>query len=182
MDQFVENKIEEFPAESYSFRNNTENWIGFIGFKDLYPYLLISMRIDNPADFRQINDCKIIRIPGPSGLPGFQLSFTDQNGLSRVLELATNPEHEEFRNYTFLISGLLQNKVKFEEIYFILKQCNFQNGGLLSWKRGILRIIEKFLPKEFKDKENQICPSCGIGILKICDGCEVCITCGYSRS
>jgi len=184
-DEVVKNlkRPKELRAEVIRFKNNTEDWIAFIGMKDGKPYEIFTGKTEEdrfPIP-KWVERGNIIKIRHDDGTKSYDFQYYDKDGyevLMRGLSRSFNPE---FWNYAKMISALLRHDIPLENVINIISGLNFREDSINSWKNGVIRALKKGFQDGTKAK-GAICPKCGeVNTMEFKEGCLTCSKCGYSK-
>lgn len=173
----------ELKTEIIRFKNNTEDWIAFIGMKDGVPYEIFTGKTEEdrfPIP-KWVEKGNIIKVRNEDGTKSYDFQYFDKDGyevLMRGLSRCFNPE---FWNYAKMISALLRHDIPLENVINIISGLNFKEESINSWKNGVIRALKKFIHDGTKQK-GAICPTCGEeNTMEFKEGCLSCSKCGYSK-
>lgn len=173
----------ELTAEIIRFKNNTEDWIAFIGIKDNKPYEIFTGKTEEdrfPIP-KWVERGNIIKVKLEDGTKSYDFQYFDKDGyevLMRGLSRCFNPE---FWNYAKMISALLRHDIPLENVINIISGLNFREDSINSWKNGVIRALKKCFQDGTKQK-GAICPKCNeANTMEFKEGCLTCSKCGYSK-
>ena len=173
----------ELKAEIIRFKNNTEDWIAFIGIKDGRPYEVFTGKTEEDRfPLPKWLECgNIIKVKQENGTKSYDFQYFDKDGyevLMRGLSRCFNPE---FWNYAKMISALLRHDIPLENVINIISGLNFREDSINSWKNGVIRALKKYVQDGTKQK-GAVCPKCEEeGSMEFKEGCLTCSKCGYSK-
>ena len=171
--------MEKISAEVFRFRDGEEPCLAFIGLENNIPIMLCTCMYALPNNVI-IKDCYLIKYKDNKNNLIIDVEFVNNKDEIVIIKNITNSIKKEYRNYSLLISGLLQNNVPVEQIYDLLIQCGFKEYGIKTWYAGVLRVLIRYLPATFLEAESLRCINC-YGVLEFKLGCYMCPICGYCR-
>jgi len=170
-------------AEIIRFKNNEEQWIAFVGFKDGRPYEIFT-GIEDEEIFpipKTIMKGKIIKNKEEDGTTRYDFQYTDKFGYKNTLGGLSHIFNPEFWNYAKLISGVLRHGMPIPDVVNLVSSLRLDSATINTWKAGVERTLKRYIPDGTKAKTKHRCPECGSSNLVYQEGCLICKNCGCSR-
>lgn len=170
-------------AEIIRFKNNEEQWIAFVGFKDCKPYEIFT-GIEDEEIFpipKTISKGKIIKNKEEDGTTRYDFQYTDKFGYKNTLGGLSHIFNPEFWNYAKLISGVLRHGMPIPDVVNLVSSLRLDSATINTWKAGVERTLKRYIPDGTKPKTKHRCPECGSSNLVYQEGCLMCKNCGCSR-
>jgi len=177
----VRKRPKKVDAKIFRFKDAESSWIAFVGILDGRPYEIFAGLADDDG-FPVPKYVRKGQIVGTKEEDGTVYSFqytTKRGTLVEIHGLQTqfNPE---FWNYAKLISSLLQNNIKLENLVKTLYKISLTEE-LNTWTKGVARVIKSFI-KDGTKYHVHICPDCGAkDSLVYQSGCATCSVCASSK-
>lgn len=171
------------PAEIVRFKNNSEDWIAFVGLRDNRPYEIFTGKTENDRFVipKWVENGNIIKRRHEDGTKTYDFQYYDKDGYEVLMAGLSRTFNPEFWNYAKMISALLRHEIPMESIINIISGLNFREESINSWKNGVIRALKKFIKDGTKAK-GAICPKCGQeNTMEFKEGCLCCSNCGYSK-
>lgn len=170
------------PASIVRFKNNSEDWIAFVGLRDNRPYEIFTGKTESdrfviPA---WVESGNIIKNRHEDGTKTYDFQYYDKDGYPVTLSGLSRTFNPEFWNYAKMISALLRHEIPMESIINIISGLNFREQTINSWKNGVIRALKGFIQDGTKVK-GSVCPKCGAENMEYKEGCLCCSNCGYSK-
>lgn len=170
---------ESVEAKLIRFKNDSENWIAFVGLIDGRPYEIFT-GINNIEDFpipTSITEGEIIKVKDSLG-KRYDFQYTDKYGYTNRLGGLSRIFNQEYWNYAKLISALLRGGIELDKVVKIIDGMHFESDTLNTWKNGVKRAIKTFIVDGVTSHE--VCPDCGEHLIYE-GGCTICKNCGFSK-
>ncbi len=170
-------------AEIIRFKNNEEQWIAFVGFKDCKPYEIFT-GIEDEEIFpipKSITRGKIIKNKEDDGTTRYDFQYTDKFGYKNTLGGLSHIFNPEFWNYAKLISGVLRHGMPIPDVVNLVSSLRLDSATINTWKAGVERTLKRYIPDGTKAKTKLKCPECGSSNLVYQEGCLICKNCGCSK-
>jgi ribonucleoside-diphosphate reductase alpha chain len=170
-------------AEIIRFKNNEEQWIAFVGFKDGRPYEIFT-GIEDEEIFpipKSITKGKIIKNKEEDGTTRYDFQYTDKFGYKNTLGGLSHIFNPEFWNYAKLISGVLRHGMPIPDVVNLVSSLRLDSATINTWKAGVERTLKRYIPDGTKAKTKHRCPECGSSNLIYQEGCLICKNCGCSK-
>jgi ribonucleoside-diphosphate reductase alpha chain len=170
-------------AEIIRFKNNEEQWIAFVGFKDGKPYEIFT-GIEDEEIFpipKSIARGKIIKNKEEDGTTRYDFQYTDKFGYKNTLGGLSHIFNPEFWNYAKLISGVLRHGMPIPDVVNLVSSLRLDSATINTWKAGVERTLKRYIPDGTKAKTKLKCPECGSSNLVYQEGCLICKNCGCSK-
>ena len=173
----------ELKAEIIRFKNNTEDWIAFIGIRDEKPYEIFTGKTEEdrfPIP-RWLEGGNILKIRNEDGTKSYDFQYYDKDGYEVIMRGLSRCFNPEFWNYAKMISALLRHDIPLENVINIISGLNFREDSINSWKNGVIRALKKCFQDGTKQK-GAICPKCNEeNTMEFKEGCLTCSKCGFSK-
>ena len=170
-------------ADILRFKNNSEDWIAFIGLRDNRPYEIFTGKTE-PDRFvipKWVEKGQIVKNRHADGTKTYDFQYLDKDGYPVILTGLSRTFNPEFWNYAKMISALLRHEIPIESVINIISGLNFREESINSWKNGVIRALKKFIRDGTKVK-GSVCPKCGQeNTMEYKEGCLCCSNCGYSK-
>lgn len=173
----------ELQADVIHFKNNSEDWVAYIGLYNGKPYEIFTGKTgdENFLLPKWVEHGIIIKNRHEDGTKSYDFKYYDKAGYEVRLCGLDRCFDQEFWNYAKMTSALLRNGIPVQQIVNIISSLNFRQDSINSWRNGVSRALKKFIQDGTKQK-NQECPNCHeTGTMEFKEGCLVCTKCGYSK-
>ena len=181
-----ENKVQKRPkelvAEIVRFKNNSEDWVAFVGTKDGQPYEIFTGKTEDdrlPIP-KSVERGVIVKFKDENGNKQYDFHYNDKDGYEIIIRGLNRCFNPEFWNYAKMISALLRHGIPIENVINIISGLNFREESINSWRNGVIRALKKFVADGTKQKGVK-CPKCGQETVVYQEKCMLCTTCGYSK-
>ncbi|MCX6249344.1 MAG: adenosylcobalamin-dependent ribonucleoside-diphosphate reductase [Bacteroidetes bacterium] len=172
---------EKLESEIVRFKNNHEKWIAVVGLLNGRPYEIFTGKADDFWAPSWVQKGWIIKTRPDSINSRYDFQFEDRQGYKITIEGLSRSFNIEYWNYAKLISGILRHGMPLPFVVNIISKLHFEVDSINTWKNGVERALEKFIPNGTKAAE-RACPKCNeTQGLVYQEGCLVCRSCGYSR-
>lgn len=173
----------ELKAEIIRFKNNTEDWIAFIGMRDGKPYEIFTGKTEDdrfPVP-KWLERGNIIKVRNEDGTKSYDFQYFDKDGYEVIMRGLSRSFNPEFWNYAKMISALLRHDIPLENVINIISGLNFREDSINSWRNGVIRALKKCVQDGTKQK-GAVCPKCNEeNTMEFKEGCLTCSKCGYSK-
>ena len=173
----------ELQADVIHFKNNSEDWVAYIGLYNGKPYEIFTGKTGDESFLlpKWVEHGIIIKNRHEDGTKSYDFKYFDKAGYEVRLCGLDRCFNQEFWNYAKMTSALLRNGIPVQQIVNIISSLNFRQDSINSWRNGVSRALKKFIQDGTKQK-NQECPNCHeTGTMEFKEGCLVCTKCGYSK-
>lgn len=173
----------ELQADVIHFKNNSEDWVAYIGLHDNKPYEIFTGKTGDESFLlpKWVDHGIIIKNRHEDGTKSYDFKYFDKAGYEVRLCGLDRCFDQEFWNYAKFTSGLLRNGIPVNNIISIISSLNFRQESINSWRNGVCRALKKFIQDGTKQKDQE-CPNCHEnGSMEFKEGCLVCTKCGYSK-
>ena len=173
----------ELQADVIHFKNNSEDWVAYIGLYNGKPYEIFTGKTGDERFLlpKWVEHGIIIKNRHEDGTKSYDFKYYDKAGYEVRLCGLDRCFDQEFWNYAKMTSALLRNGIPVQQIVNIISSLNFRQDSINSWRNGVSRALKKFIQDGTKQK-NQECPNCHeTGTMEFKEGCLVCTKCGYSK-
>ena len=171
---------EELEAEVMHFKNDSQQWVAFVGVKSGKPFEIFT----GPADMelfpipKSVKAGKIIKVKEEGKDTRYDFRYIDSYGYQNTLGGLSRCFNKEYWNYARLVSGMLRQQVSIHSVVEIVEGMHTESETLHSWKNGVIRALKSFIPDG--EKSTQKCPECGETLVYM-NGCIQCNSCGWSK-
>lgn len=165
------------------FNNNNEKWIAFIGLLNGRPYEIFTGIADEdvlPIP-TSVTKGKIIKHRSEKGKSRYDFQYTDKHGYKNTIEGLSRFFNEEFWNYAKLISGVLRHGMPIQYVVSLVSSLLLNSETINTWKNGVERALNKYIPDGTKAQSGQKCENCGSENLIYQEGCLICSSCGTAK-
>jgi ribonucleoside-diphosphate reductase alpha chain len=169
-------------ADIIRFKNESEDWIAFIGIKDGRPYEIFTGITDEdtlPIP-KSITKGKIIKVKEEDGTTRYDFQYTDKYGYTNTLGGLSRLFNKEYWNYAKLISGVLRYGMPIPGVVNLVTSLNVDSDTISTWKNGVVRALKKYIPNGTTVTKGK-CAECGSTSLVYQEGCLTCTSCGNSK-
>ncbi len=163
------------------FKNNSENWIAFVGLYNGKPYeIFTGISEDDVLPIpKAVRKGKIIKIKDENG-SRYDFQYVDKFGYTNTVGGLSHMFNKEFWNYAKLISGVLRNGMPIPDVVNLVSSLRLDNETINTWNAGVERALRQYIPNGTKAKKGQRC-ECGSDSLIYQEGCLICTNCGNSK-
>jgi len=171
-------------AEVIQFKNNTEDWIAFVGMRDGEPYEIFTGKTeeDRLPIPKWVKKGHIIKNRNEDGTKTYDFLYLDKDGYEIILRGLSRCFNPEFWNYAKMISAFLRHDISLDRVVNIISSLNFREDSINSWKSGVTRALKKCVQDGTKQKIGTICPKCkAVDTMEQKEGCPTCSVCGYGK-
>lgn len=159
----------ELDCDVHHLTVNGEKWVVFVGLLDQQPYELFAGLVDAVDLSKKIKTGKIIKVA--TGKYSFQ--HEDIIEIKDITKAFNNPTQGAI---TRLLSTSLRHGV---EAKFLVTQLLKTGEGLNTFAKSLARTLKKYV-KEGEALTDSTCPECNSKNLIMSEGCNKCLSCGYS--
>ncbi|MDR1112386.1 MAG: adenosylcobalamin-dependent ribonucleoside-diphosphate reductase [Bacteroidales bacterium] len=173
----------ELQAEIIRFKNNSEDWIAFVGIKDDRPYEIFTGKIDDGRFNipKMITQGTIIKVKRENNTKSYDFQYFDRDGYKVLICGLSRSFNPEYWNYAKMISTMLRYEIPLPNVIRLITQLNFSDKNINSWKNGVLRALTKFLEEGTRIPKLK-CPDCkSVDTIEFKGGCATCNRCGHSQ-
>ncbi|MDR3046003.1 MAG: adenosylcobalamin-dependent ribonucleoside-diphosphate reductase [Bacteroidales bacterium] len=173
----------ELKAEIIRFKNNSEDWIAFLGLKNGKPYEIFTGKTEDDVLNvpKWVDSGKIIKDKLLDGTKTYDFYFYDRDGYEVIMRGLSRCFNPEFWNYAKMISALLRHEIPTEDVINIISGLNFKEENINSWKNGVIRALKKCV-NEGTVAKGIVCPKCNeVNTMEFREGCLTCAACGHSK-
>lgn len=170
----------ELDADVIHFKNDSQQWVAFVGVKDGKPFEIFTGPVDMelfPIP-KSVKTGKIIKVKEEGKETRYDFRYIDSYGYQNTLGGLSRCFNKEYWNYARLVSGMLRQQVSIHSVVEIVEGMHTDSETLHSWKNGVIRALKSFIPDG--EKSTQKCPECGETLVYM-NGCIQCNSCGWSK-
>ena len=181
-DSFPSKRPPVLECDVLRFKNNSEDWIAFVGLFDGRPYEIFTGLTDSevlPIP-KSVTKGKILKIKDANG-SRYDFQYVDKYGYTNTLGGLSHMFQKEFWNYAKLISSVLRYGMPIPDVVNLVGSLKFDSDTINTWKAGVERALHRYIPNGTKAKTGKKCPECGQESLVYSEGCLICTNCGHSR-
>jgi len=170
------------------FTSKGNKWVGFVGLDwrdSTWPYEIFTGLADDfviPSyvDKGQIRKEKI-KDHEDNMISRYDFIYHDKDGFKVTMQGLNRAFDREFWNVGKLLSGLLRHHIHLPSVIKIIDSLKLDGDTLGTWKKGVTRILKRYIKEGEMPIEEQTCPSCGSRNLIHKEGCVSCGDCQWSR-
>ncbi|MDX9848368.1 MAG: adenosylcobalamin-dependent ribonucleoside-diphosphate reductase [Tenuifilaceae bacterium] len=164
------------------FKNNSENWIAFVGVCNDKPYeIFTGLSEDDVLPIpKAVTKGRILKIKDENG-SRYDFQYVDKFGYTNTIGGLSHMFNKEFWNYAKLISGVLRNGMPIPDVVNLISSLRLDNETINTWNAGVERALRKYIPNGTKAKTGKKCTECGAESLIYQEGCLICTSCGNSK-
>ena len=173
----------ELQADVIHFKNNSEDWVAYIGLYNGEPYEIFTGKTGEESFIlpKWVDHGIIVKNRHEDGSKSYDFKYLDKAGYEVILRGLDRCFDQEFWNYAKMTSALLRNGIPVNNVVSIISGLNFRQESINSWRNGVCRALKKFIQDGTKQKGVE-CPNCHqIDTMEFKEGCLVCSNCGYSK-
>ena len=173
----------ELQADVIHFKNNSEDWVAYIGLYNGQPYEIFTGKTGDESFLlpKWVDHGIIVKNRHEDGSKSYDFKYLDKAGYEVILRGLDRCFDQEFWNYAKMTSALLRNGIPVNNIVSIISGLNFRQESINSWRNGVCRALKKFVQDGTKQKGVE-CPNCHQhDTMEFKEGCLVCSNCGYSK-
>lgn len=173
----------ELEADVVRFKNNNEDWIGFVGLLDGKPYEIFTGMVDEDVLWipKLVTKGTIIKVKDEDGNKRYDFQYVDKHGYRTTFEGLSRMFNNEYWNYAKLISGVLRHSMPIPYVINLVAGMHLDSETINTWKNGVERTLKKYIPDGTKPKSSVKCSECDGPNLTYQEGCLICNDCGYSK-
>jgi ribonucleoside-diphosphate reductase alpha chain len=169
-------------AEVIRFKNDSEEWIAFVGILDGRPYEIFTGLKDEemfPIP-KSITTGKIIKNKDEEGHTRYDFQYIDKYGYKNTLGGLSHMFNKEYWNYARLISGVLRYNMPIADVVNLVSSLTVDSDTINTWKNGVVRAMKKYIPDGTIAPKSK-CGECGSESVVYQEGCLTCTSCGNSK-
>ena len=173
----------ELQADVIHFKNNSEDWVAYIGLYNGEPYEIFTGKTGEESFIlpKWVDHGIIVKNRHEDGTKSYDFKYLDKAGYEVILRGLDRCFDQEFWNYAKMTSALLRNGIPVNNVVSIISGLNFRQESINSWRNGVCRALKKFVQDGTKQKGVE-CPNCHQhDTMEFKEGCLVCSNCGYSK-
>lgn len=173
----------ELHADIIHFKNNSEDWVAYIGIYNGIPYEIFTGKTGEESFQlpKWVEHGIIIKNRHEDGTKSYDFKYYDKAGYEVRLCGLDRCFDQEFWNYAKMTSALLRNGIPVDQVVNIISGLNFRQESINSWRNGVCRALKRFIQDGTKQK-GVVCPQCNQkDTMEFKEGCLVCSNCGYSK-
>lgn len=164
------------------FKNGADNWVAFVGKYNNRPYeIFTGMSMDDVLPIpKSVMKGRIVKVRTEDG-SRYDFQYVDRFGYTNTLGGLSHMFDKEFWNYAKLLSGVLRHGMPIEDVVNLVHTMQLDSANINTWKAGVERALQRYVPDGTKARSGEKCPSCGSHSLVYQEGCLICSSCGASR-
>jgi ribonucleoside-diphosphate reductase alpha chain len=169
-------------ADVIKFKNESEEWIAFVGLLENRPYEIFTGLKDEemfPIP-KSITTGKIIKNKDEEGNTRYDFQYIDKYGYKNTLGGLSHMFNKEYWNYARLISGVLRYGMPIEDVVNLVSSLTVDSDTINTWRNGVIRALKKYIPNGTKAPKSK-CNECGSESVIYQEGCLTCTSCGNSK-
>lgn len=165
-------------CDVHHFQNRGEKWVSFVGKLNNRPYEIftgLQEAFDIPAS---VDEGEIVKVKTDNETRyDFHYKYYNKPVIAEGL---SNVFNKEYWNYAKLISSILRHQMPIQYVVKVLEGLKLENESISSWKRGVIRILKKYIQDGTKVETVSECNCDDGGNIIYQDGCMICTECAYS--
>lgn len=162
------------------FKNNHEQWIGFVGLVDNMPYELFTGLLENFQIPNYVKKGWIVRHK-PEDVSMYNFHYIDKDGIEQEMKCLNRAFNEAYWNIAKMASACLRHRMPIPSLINVIDTLKLgEEDSVVSWKFGIKRMLKNYIIETDKPK-GQVCQECGSTNFHYSDGCLQCKDCGWSK-
>ena len=179
----VKKRPQVLNSDVVKFKNNSENWIAFVGILDGKPYEIFTGMEDEDVLFipKSVHHGKIIKNKDEKGKSRYDFQYINKFGYKTTIEGLSHKFNKEFWNYAKLISSVLRHGMPIQHVVHLIASLQLDSETINTWRNGVERTLKKYIPDGTKVGKGQKCDNCGSNSLIYQEGCLICKSCGASK-
>lgn len=170
------------------FTSKGNKWVGFVGLDwrdSTWPYEIFTGLADDfviPSyvDKGQIRKEKI-KDHEDNMISRYDFIYHDKDGFKVTMQGLNRAFDREFWNVGKLLSGLLRHHIHLPSVIKIIDSLKLDGDTLGTWKKGVTRILKRYIKEGEMPIEDDQCPNCGGKNLVHKEGCVACNDCQWSK-
>lgn len=180
---FPAKRPDSLDADIIRFKNESEDWIAFVGLYDGKPYEIFTGVANEDGLWipRSATKGKLTKVSDPVLGKRYDLEYIDKRGIVQKVAGISYMFDKEFWNYAKLISGVLRNGMPIVDAINLIEGLHLDSENINTWKNGVERALKRYIPDGTKSTSGQKCTSCGSDQLIYQEGCLTCQSCGNSK-
>jgi ribonucleoside-diphosphate reductase alpha chain len=164
------------------FTNKGEKWIGFIGLKNSTPYeiftgLAESFVVPGWVEKGFIRKEKVKNKEGVL-VSRYDFIYNDKEGYEVIMTGLNRAFQREYWNIGKMTSALLRHHIHLPSVIEIIESLNLDGDVMGTWKKGITRMLKKYVKVE---DGGIVCENCGSTNLLFKENCISCLDCNWSK-
>jgi ribonucleoside-diphosphate reductase alpha chain len=172
-------------CDVHRFVNKGEKWVGFIGMHWKYensPYeiftgLAESFVVPNWVEKGQIRKEKVKNKEGVI-VSRYDFVYNDKEGYEVIMTGLNRAFQREYWNIGKMTSALLRHRMHLPSVIGIIESLNLDGDVMGTWKKGISRMLKKYVKVE---DGGLVCDNCGSTNLLFKENCISCLDCNWSK-
>lgn len=141
-------------ADIHFFLNSGTPWVAIVGVRENgTPYELFTGRISKDMEEdglyipKSAINAKIEKVKN-KGINSYNLHFENKKGVKCTIDAIEQVFDSEFWNYSRLIAGMLRYEIPPQIVHRIVNGIYEENENISSWKKGVMKVLTKYFPKE----------------------------------
>ena len=182
--KFPKKRPQVLDADVFSFQNNKEKWIAFVGLIEGRPYEIFTGLADDDDGLllpKSVSKGKIIKNHDEDGTSRYDFQYTNKRGYKTTIEGLSYKFNKEYWNYAKLISGVLRYGMPVENVLHLVAGLHLDNEFINNWKNGVERALKKYIP-DGTTVQKRKCANCGReDTIVYQEGCLRCTNCDWSQ-
>ena len=180
---FVPKRPKVLEADVVRFKNQSEDWIAFVGLLDNRPYEIFTGLADEDALNipKTVKKGQIIKNRDSNGVASYDFQYSTRYGNKITVSGLSVKFNPEFWNYAKLLSGVLRHEMPIEHVVALISSLDLYSDTINTWKNGVERALRKFIKDGTQPSKGAKCQSCSSNNLVYQEGCLICKDCGSSK-
>jgi ribonucleoside-diphosphate reductase alpha chain len=159
----------ELECDVHRLTVDGHKWIVFVGLIEGDPYEVFAGTVSKVDLGKKITKGKMIKMKQG------EYNFTAEDEVE-IKDIVSVFDHSTQGAITRLVSTSLRHGA---DIKYIVSQLQKTGNGLNTFAKALSRVLKKYI-KEGAKLDDQTCPSCESKELIMAEGCNKCLSCGYS--
>lgn len=168
-EDIVVRRPKEVECDVHHLTVSGQKWIVFVGLVEGRPYEVFAGLMENVCLSKKIKTGKLVKM----GRGKYDFVNEDFGEIHDIISVFDNPTEGAI---TRLLSTSLRHGV---ELKFLITQLQKTSEQLNTFSKSIARTLKKYIP-EGTELSDCTCPSCGVKKLIMVEGCNRCLSCGFS--
>ncbi len=180
---FVPKRPKVLEADVVRFKNQSEDWIAFVGLLGDRPYEIFTGLADEDALNipKTVKKGQIIKNRDSNGVASYDFQYSTRYGNKITVSGLSVKFNPEFWNYAKLLSGVLRHEMPIEHVVALISSLDLYSDTINTWKNGVERALRKFIKDGTQPSKGAKCQSCSSNNLVYQEGCLICKDCGSSK-
>lgn len=167
------------------FTNKGEKWIGFIGIRNNSPYEIFTGLAESfvvPA-WVEKGSIRKEKIKNKDGVlvSRYDFVYNDKEGYEVIMTGLNRAFQREYWNIGKMTSALLRHRIHLPSVIEIIDSLNLDGDVMGTWKKGMTRMLKKYVKDEDNKDGVATCDNCGSTNLLFKENCISCLDCNWQK-